>query len=279
MLVTDGVANVGKTEKEAFLKLLEKNDARLFTFVMGNNTNRPLLESMVNISNGFAISVSNSDDIVGQLMQATTKLTHEAFHDIKLNISGVKTNEITPEKISSLYRGQQLIIMGHYWGDGIAKVELTGKISGQEKTYKSEFNFPAHNTTNPEIERLWAFSKIESLENKMAYFGKDADTEQAITDIAINYSLVTDYTSLIVVREEEFKNNNIDRNNKDRIEKETKAKEAREIAPVKNNRVDNNQPMYQAPAASHGGGGGSGGSFSLFILLALFPLLMFRRKA
>ncbi|MDJ0929254.1 MAG: VIT and VWA domain-containing protein, partial [Gammaproteobacteria bacterium] len=42
ILVTDGVANVGVTDKRRFLQLLEQHDVRLFTFIMGNSANRPL---------------------------------------------------------------------------------------------------------------------------------------------------------------------------------------------------------------------------------------------
>lgn len=276
ILVTDGVANVGITQKKSFLTLLEQHDVRLFTFVMGNSTNNPLLESMVKVSNGFAINVSNSDDIVGQLMQATNKLTHQAFHNIKVAFSGIKTKDLTPEKIGSLYRGQQLIIMGHYWGDGPADVEIKGKISGQDKSYKTRFNFPNENTLNPEIERLWAYSSIEDLENKMDYFGHDSDTEQAITDLAIDYGLVTNYTSLIVVHDEQFTQYNIDRNNQKRVNNEHKKQQVRKTASVKNNRVDKKQPMYKTRSASHSSGGG--GSFGYGLILLCVFLLLIRNK-
>lgn len=277
VLVTDGVANVGTTQKKQFLTLLEKNDVRLFTFVMGNSTNRPLLESMVKISNGFAISVSNSDDIVGQLMQATSKLTHEAFHDIEVEISGIKTRDITPEKIGSIYRGEQLIIMGHYWGDGMAEVKIKGKVSGQSKEYKTQFNFPNNRTSNPEIERLWAYNSIEDLENKMAYFGKNDDTEQAITDLAIDYGLVTNYTSLIVMRDEQFVHHNIERNNKKRISNEHQQRQLRSKSHVNNNRVDTQQPMYKSNSANHSGGGG--GSFGYIIVLLCASLYIRKRNS
>lgn len=275
ILVTDGVANVGTTQKKSFLTLLAQHDVRLFTFVMGNSTNRPLLESMVKISNGFAISVSNSDDIVGQLMQVTSKLTHQAFHDIKVNFSGIKTTDITPAKIGSLYHSQQLIVMGHYWGDGIANVEIKGKISGQNKSYKTQFKFPNESTINPEIERLWAYSKIEDLENKMDYFGHDSDTEQAITDLGVDYSLVTNYTSLIVVHEEQFSQYNIDRNNQKRVNKEHKTQQVRKDAAVKNNRVDSKQPMYKTSSANHSTGGGS---FGYELVVFCIVLLLIRHK-
>ncbi|PUB91755.1 MAG: hypothetical protein DBP01_00645 [gamma proteobacterium symbiont of Ctena orbiculata] len=195
ILVTDGVANVGITEKKDFLKLLERYDVRLFSFVMGNSANRPLLEGMTKISNGFSINVSNSDDIVGQLLLATDKLTHEALHDIDVKIRGVKVKDLTPSRIGSLYRGRQLILFGHYWGDGVADVTVSGKVSGQPAEYSSRFEFPGQSARNPEIERLWAFATIEDLQNQIDYLGEDADSRQAIIDVAKEFSLVTDYTS------------------------------------------------------------------------------------
>lgn len=275
LLVTDGVANVGQTEKKAFLTLLNHHDVRLFTFIMGNSANRPLLKEMTNVSNGFAMSVSNADDIVGQIMLATSKLTHQAFRDIDLNIDGVKVKNITPEKIGSLYRGEQLTVFGHYWKPGTANVELTAKIGGNEKTYRTTVNFPDTSHRNPEIERLWAFASIEHLQSQLDYYGADKDTEQAITDIAVEYGLVTDYTSMIVVEDEVFQSLNIDRNNKRRVETEHKAREERSAQPVTNNRVDTQQPMFNKPRPSTGNSGGGAGAVNpLWVLLLLSLMLL-----
>ena len=142
VLVTDGEANVGVTEKKEFLKLMAGHDVRLFTAVMGNGANRPLLNAMTEVSNGFAVSVSNSDDISGKIMEFTSKVTHQAMHDVELDITGIKTGDMSPEKITSLYRGQQLVVFGHYWGSGEANVELKAKVSGENKSYKTRFDFP-----------------------------------------------------------------------------------------------------------------------------------------
>lgn len=273
ILVTDGVTNVGTTEKKAFIKLLNNHDVRLFTFVMGNSANRPLLAGMVKVSNGFAINVSNSDDIVGQLMQATGKLGYQAFHDIKVKFKGVKVKGVTPENINTLYRGQQLVIFGHYYGNENQEVEVTvdGKVSGQDKHYSTRFNLAKESTFNPEIERLWAYATIENLQDKMDYFGQDADIEQAITDLAIEYGLVTKYTSMLVMREEQFAAENIARNNKQRVGKEQAARQKRAQAPVRNNRVDKNKPMFKSNRPSHSGGGG--GSLTPWMLIMILPLL------
>jgi len=278
VLVTDGVANLGYTEKRDFLDLLEQQDVRLFTFVMGNSANRPLLESMARASNGFAINVSNSDDIAGKLLEATSRLTHEALHDVDVSISGVKVSDLTPERIGSLYRGQQLIVFGHYWGSGLATVSINGKVSGESKNYTTTFEFPDYGTLHPELERLWAFAKIEDLQNRLDYFGEDADIEQAITDVAVEFGLVTDYTSMLVLREERYQELGINRLNQSRVKKEQLARQERMLKGIRSNRVDTRQPMYSESRVSHGNGGGAFGPWMLLFLLPLLGLHLRTRK-
>lgn len=270
VLVTDGVANVGTTEKSAFLKLVEKADVRLFTFIMGNSANRPLLESMTKISDGFAASVSNSDDIMGHLMNATSKLNHHAYRDIELKVNGAKITDLTPQDIRSLYRGEQLTVLGHYFKPGQAKLTLSMKIAGQEKQYTTEVTLPEKATDHPELERIWAFSAIRDLEETMNYFEhKDSDSQQAIEDIALEYGLLTDYTSLLVVEEQVFEELGIERRNQKRVEKEQQARQQRESAPTESRRADKGQPMFNDPAPSHSGGGGSIGWLSLLGFIGL----------
>ena len=276
ILVTDGEANLGITEKKKFLKLMAGHDVRLFTAVMGNGSNRPLLEAMAKVSNGFAVSVSNSDDISGKLMEFTSKVSHQAMHDVKLKISGIKVADMTPAKIGSLYRGEQLVVFGHYWGDGEADVSLNVKISGQDKSYKSRFAFPKSETSYPEIERLWAYAKIQDLKEQIDYLGSDADFKNAIIDLAVENGLVTDYTSMIVMRDEQFEAHGIERKNEKRRAKEQQAKQQRAQAPVTSHRVDTQQPAFTTHRPSFGGGGG--GAFNPLMYMPLVLLLFYRRR-
>ncbi len=272
VLVTDGVANVGETKQRRFLELIGKKDIRLFTFIMGNSANRPLLEAMTRASNGFALSISNSDDIVGRILEAGSKVTHESLHGVKLSIRGVKTADLTPAKAGSLYRGQQLVVLGHYWGDGIADLRLEGKISGREKDYSTRIEFPASTHLNPELERLWAYARIEDMSAEIADFGEDADLQQAITDLGVEYGLVTDYTSMVVVREEVFDSLGIKRQNQQRLQTESQAQQQRATQPAQSKRADQSQPMFKSPRSNHGGGGGSAGVFLLGLFLTLIGI-------
>ena len=258
VLVTDGVANVGVTEQKAFLKLLQQHDVRLFTAIMGNSANRPLLEAMTEASNGFAVSVSNSDEIVGQILQASAKLTHQAMNEVRIEIDGVRTANLTPSRIGSLYRGEQLVVMGHYFGDGPATLRVHGKVNGRDVSYSTRIDFPEAAGRNPELERLWAYARVQELAQEIRNFGESRELREAIIDLGVEYSLVTDHTSMLVLRDEIFSQYGIDRRNASRrqLEKLAQAQRAQQ-APV-SNRADSAQPMFgNSPRPSTGTGGGA----------------------
>lgn len=284
VLVTDGVANVGETHKRAFIKMVDKQDIRLSTLVMGNNANRPLLKAISYASGGTSISVSNSDDVVGAVLSATSKLTHEAMHDVSVSIDGVKTSDVAPARIGTIYRGQQLVLFGHYWGSGKADITLNAKVSGKPVSYKVQHAFPEQQTRNPEVERLWAYAAIEDMMQEMDLFGEQDDIKQAATDLAVETSLVTPFTSMVVVQEKVFANYGIDRLNKARLTKEAAAQTQRAKQPVQSQQIAQaKSPFKKSQASYSGSSGGGSGAFDVFdvllLILASIPMIgMYMRR-
>lgn len=287
VLVTDGVANVGTTETKKFLELAQQKDVRLFTAIMGNSANEPLLQPMTDASGGFALRVSNADDIVGTLLQATSKVTHEALHGLKLDLTqkdgSLRINDIRRRNNPSLYRGEQLVLFGHYWGNGEASFKLTGEISGSPVSYETSFTFPETAKRNPEIERLWGYAQIEKDMQTLALLGPDADLKTSIVDTSKEYGILSPYTSMLIVEEARFEELAIDQTNKKRLATEQVAQQERKSKPVQSTRVDTKKPMFKGNQPSHsgGGGGGSGSLGILGLLLALSALtigLKMRRR-
>lgn len=280
VLVTDGVANVGVTEKKAFLKLLKAADLRLYTFVMGNSANRPLLNEMTKVSQGFSLAVSNADDIMGQIMLAADKMSHQALRNINIRFEGGRIADLTPEQVGSLYRGQQLTVLGHYRKPGPVKVTLTGDIGHESRTYTTDILLPDQSLLNPELERLWAYATIENLQAKINYLGEDSDSKQAITSIATDHGLVTDYTSMVVLEEDRFKALGIDQTNSQRVAVERHARDQRAQAPVTQGRADKAQPMFDKQRAAVGGrsGGGAVDPWMILMLLVLMGSALYVRS-
>ena len=273
VLVTDGVANVGPTKLTRFVKLLEPYDVRLFTAVMGNNANTTLLEGLTRYSDGFAVAVSNDDDITGLLMQATSKVSHESLHDVEVSIDGVRTSDLVPGRFTRVYRGEQLVLMGRYAGGGEARVRLDARVSGQKVRYESRAGFPIEALENPELERLHAFASIQALEAEEELVGATDDSRRAILDLALGAGLVTDQTSLVVVRDEVFAAEGIERRNAARVEAEHVARAARASAPTVSHRQDTDVAAFpdrratvSNGRASSGSGGGAFGTWTLMLL-------------
>ncbi len=272
ILVTDGVTNTGVVSPAEFHKLMKQKDVRIFGFLMGNNSNWPLMRTICNASGGFYTGVSNSDDIIGQILKAKGKVTYECLHGATLKISGVKTFDGTDEYIGKVYHGQQLVIFGRYNHGGKANVKLQANLTGQDKTYSTDFEFPDVDTDNPELERLWALNRIEMIED-MANSGlspeKEANT--AIRDLGVAYQLVTDETSMLVLSDETFEKNGIERKNRDRLTIEKDAQNRKSGQAVKSYRVDNSKPAFNLPSPSIGGGGAID-PFSGVLILMIFGL-------
>ena len=284
VLVTDGVANVGLVQPAEFAKLLKQYDVRVFGFLMGNSANWPLLRLITDTTGGFYAPVSNDDDIVGQLLLAKSKIAFESMHGASFKFNGGRVTDTTGDMPDKIYRGQQLVIFGRYEGTGPTTVTLQAKLTGEDKTYTTKFDFPAVDTDNPEIERLWAMAQIEQIEQKeMLGVIPANETKDAITNLGVSYQIVTDHTAMVVMSDESFAKRGIERRNQQRTANEHAAQTVRSSAPIKNYRVDPQNPTYAAPAAhiSHGGGGAMDREMFVLVcvLLAFAGYRYFRRES
>ncbi|MCF3649206.1 VIT and vWA domain-containing protein [Synoicihabitans lomoniglobus] len=283
VLVTDGVTNQGIVEPAKFHQLVSQYDIRIFGFLMGNSANWPLMRTIADATGGFYAGVSNADDIVGQILLAKSKITHEAMHDASFKFSGARVFDTTGDNPKKIYRGQQQVIFGRYEKSGPATVKLHARLTGEDKVYTTDFVFPEVDTDNPEIERLWAMAQIEQIELK-ANTGQMpvSESDDAITHLGVHYQIVTDHTSMVVLDDETFARRGIDRRNQQRVGLERTAQSARAAQPVKSYRVDTAQPTYTQPAphVSHQGGGGGGGALERqdVVMLTFIALLLWATK-
>jgi Ca-activated chloride channel family protein len=259
---------------------MEQYDVRVFGFLLGNSANWPLMRLVCDTSGGFYAPVSNADDVLGQIMLAKSKVTHEALHDVDLSVKGVGISETT-DVPSKVYRGQQLVVFGRYQKAGKARVTLSTRQTGEDRTYETEFEFPKLAKEHPELERLWALDRVEKLEFMNRIGDRDADeTSKAIRDLGVTYQIVTDETSMVVLADGALEKHGIERKNRERIEVEQQARDARADQPAVSYRVDEQRPMFGRGRAPRLGSGGGALGFddALLALLALAGVGFLRRR-
>jgi len=284
ILVTDAVTNTGVVNPVKFHKLLQTVDVRVFGFLLGNSANWPLMQTIAETTGGFYDSISNVDDIMGKLMLADSKIKYEALLNADVKISGVNVSEVTDDTFKKIYRGQQLVFFGKYEKGGKARVRLKANLTGEDKIYATDFVFPETDTDNPELERLWALAMIEKIE-ALERIGSMpvTESENAIRDLGLEYQIVTDYTSMVVISDTAFADRGIERRNQTRIAREQQARAQKAQQPARNYTVDRQKPAFKWKVPNLGGGGGAidpltGGLAAVITALGAIRLAIRRKK-
>ena len=138
-------------------------NARVFCIGVGNEVNRPLLEQMAQDSGGLAAFISRADNFKRQAKAFRRKLMRPAATDLKIDIEAVRTYDLEPAVMPNLYHGSPIRIYGRYAKGGEAKITVDGQIQGLDFQQSVSLLLPETDPDNPEIERMWAFKRIDQL--------------------------------------------------------------------------------------------------------------------
>ena len=126
---------------------------------------------------------------------------------------------MAPAILPNLYHGAPVRALGRYRNGDHFNVNLKADVRGKELAHKVRLSTGAGN--NPEIERMWALGRVRQLLKKTDRASSRSNVVDQIVELGESYSIVTEYTSFIVLEnDEEFHRWKIDRRNTFRIERD-----------------------------------------------------------
>ena len=165
--------------------------------------------------------------------------------------------------------GQQLVVFGRYGRPGEVRLEFSGRVGNEEKTWTCTAVLPEKETANPEIERLWALSAIDGVMEKIRMDGESNSLLNRIVDLGTEYSLVTDYTSMVVVNDNDRESMGLSNDNADRVARERVAAKDRDSRAPSSTRADKGSDggMFKGVSAPSVGSGPVG---PFFLMMAWF---------
>jgi len=228
VILSDGMTE--QSERQTLIQLIASRpkNTRVFCIGIGNEINRPLLDQMAEDSGGLAAYISHGDNFQKQAKAFRRKLMRPVATDLTIAIAGVKTYDIEPLKIPNLYHGSPLRIYGRYSGSGEATVMLNGSVQGVELKQSVKLRFPDQDADNPEIERMWAWKRIDQLLKEADRKGSRNDVTNQIVRLGEDYSIVTEYTSFLVLENDaEYQRWKIEKRNSRRLERDRDAQARR----------------------------------------------------
>jgi Ca-activated chloride channel family protein len=223
ILLSDGMTEPG--ERQTLLRLVAERPAgtRVFAIGVGNEVNRPLLEQIAQDAGGLAAFVSRGDDFDRQAQAFRRKLLRPVATDLEITLEGADAYDLEPQKLPGLFYGMPVRLYGRYRNDGPVSVRLRADINGTplERTVQIEIPKDAE---NPEIERMWAWHRIDRLLADADRAGNRKGVIDEIVRLGEGYSIVTEYTSFLVLEnDDEYRRWQIERRNASRIERDRRS--------------------------------------------------------
>jgi Ca-activated chloride channel family protein len=251
VVLSDGLTDPGERAELLRLIAARPRSAKVFCIGVGNDVNKPLLEQLAQDAGGLAAFVSRGDNFTRQAQAFRRKLTRPAVTDLALDFGGLKVYDVEPKVLPNLYHGAPLRVYGRYEKGGEARVAVRGQVRGVEFKKSAKLEFPAEDAANPELERMWAWHRIDSLLKEADRTGSRPSALEQVIRLGEEYSIVTEYTSFLVLENDgEFQRWKIERRNARRTGRDREAQVAlqTQLENLRNKALSGLGPQAEAPA-------------------------------
>ncbi len=200
VLLTDGyIGNDNEVIAEVQQSL--KTGNRLYSFGVGSSVNRYLLDRLGEVGRGTS-QVIRQDEPSGEVAE---KFFRQINNPVLTNIQVIwqgegEKPEIYPLASPDLFANQPLVLFGKKKDKVNGTLKITGIAAGGRK-YEKTISVNFNNSGNPAISQLWGRAKIKDLMTQM-YGGETTTGVESITNTALDYKLLSQYTAFVAVSEE-----------------------------------------------------------------------------
>jgi Ca-activated chloride channel family protein len=206
VFLTDGMPTIGETIPQRILENVRASagDARLFVFGVGDDVNTTFLDQLAQANGGVGDYFRDGSEMERRLSSFYDRIAYPLFTDLRLEIPGLSSFDVYPRDLAHLYRGEQLLVVGRYRGEGTRQVRLTGRASNERepRTFAFDVSFASSEPDNDWLPRLWATRKIGFLLDEIRLRGERAELRTEVVALAQRFGIVTPYTSYLVVEDE-----------------------------------------------------------------------------
>lgn len=209
VIATDGYVSI---EKEAFDFIrVHSNNSNFFSFGIGTSVNRYLIEGMAFMGNGEPMIITKPEMAETQAEKFRNYINTPVLTNIQVDYGSFQVYDVEPSFVSDMLAERPIIIFGKYKGKPIGTITVNAK-SGR-KPYQQTFDLSTikPNDNFSAIRYLWVRNRIKLLDYYSSpneyYRNTDSTIIKEITQLGLNYNLMTQYTSFVAI-DEDFKIDN-----------------------------------------------------------------------
>ncbi len=200
--MTDGYIG---NDMEIVGEIQKYKNARVFSFGIGQSVNRFLLDKMAEEGRGEAEYVALGDDGSAAAKRFHERVRSPLLTDISLDFGNLQVADVYPKRTGDLFSAKPVVVHGRYTKAGSGTIKLKGKSFGRETVREIAVNFPENEPNHDVLATLWARTRIDDLMSQ-DYAGVQngnakPEVKDTITNLGIEYRLLTQFTSFVAVEE------------------------------------------------------------------------------
>ncbi|HEY8560291.1 MAG TPA: VIT domain-containing protein [Pyrinomonadaceae bacterium] len=195
--MTDGYIG---NEAEILAEIQRHPNARVFSFGIGSSVNRMLLDKMAAEGRGEVEYVALNDDGSAAARRFHERVRSPLLTDISIDFGGLEVADVYPKRVNDLFSAKPVLIHGRFTKPGNGTIKLKGKSFGRETVREIPVNFPESEARHDVLAVLWARQRIDDL-TAQDYENKKPEIREQITNLGLEFRLMTQYTSFVAVEE------------------------------------------------------------------------------
>lgn len=174
--------------------------SRLFSMGIGSSVNRFLLDKLAEIGRGAVQYVNLDEDPEQVVTTFYDRIRNPVLSDIEVDWGGLVVSDLLPERIPDVFQGTPLVVSGRYTRGGHETVRVTGRQGTRRIEIDVEVELTDEEGSSDAVPYIWARRKVDQIEMSVQY-GVTDEVRQAIVDVALQFDLLTRYTSFVAVEE------------------------------------------------------------------------------
>lgn len=204
IFLTDGeIGNEAAVLEE--VRSIIGNRTILWSVGIGSSPNRYLLDGLAEEGNGRSFYVGLQEDPGTVASRIHAQVNGSYISNISFDWGRLSVRDVFPEEMPFLLPGEPLFIVGRYAGGGSTTIGISGDIGEDTWNERIRVDFPFDEDENQAIATIWARQKIHQLDRYLLDAPDDEselDLVGRITETALAYQILSDYTSFVAISEE-----------------------------------------------------------------------------
>jgi Ca-activated chloride channel family protein len=200
--MTDGYVG---NDMEIISEVQKHPNARVFSFGIGSAVNHFLLDKMAEYGRGEVEYVSLGEDGSAAARRFHERVRNPLLTDIQIDWGGLPVADVYPKRIPDLFGAKPVILSGRFTGGGRGVIRITGNMAGRKYEREIAVTLPEAQPEHDELATLWARHRVDDLMGEdfagMQRGQTRVDIRDAITNVGLEYRLMTQFTSFVAVEE------------------------------------------------------------------------------